>query len=107
MLYSFMNSHLVCVYSLTHVGVQNLRSSNTTTAIIIEWDPPDSPSDCGPVFYYIVTTVGISDVNTFEERAEFSNLINGTNYIISVAAVNRAGTGPASTINVTYIVEGN
>ena len=97
----------MCVHLLTHVGVQNLRSSNTTTTIIIEWDSPDSPSDCGPVFYYIVTIDSGNDMNTFEERAEFSNLINGTNYTISVAAVNRVGTGPASTINVTYVVEGN
>ena len=97
----------MCVYLLTHVGVQNLRSSKVATAIIIEWDPPNSPSDCGPVFYYIVTVDGRNPMNVFEERTGFSNLINGTNYTISVAAVNRAGTGPASTINVTYIVEGN
>ena len=84
-----------------------MRSSNTITAIIIEWDPPDNPSDCGPVFYYIVTTVGISDMNTFEERAELSNSINGTNYTISVAAVNRVGTGPASTIIVAGNMQGN
>ena len=110
--YSFLNSFLstyvlVCVYLLTHVGVQNLRQSTTTTAIIIEWDPAVSPSDCGPVFYYIVTVDGSNAMNTFEERAEFSNLINGTIYNISITAVNRAGTGPPSSMNVAGNVEGD
>ena len=95
------------MYLLTHVGVQNLRNSSTATEIIIEWDSPDGPSNCGPVFYYIVTIVGRNAMNTFEERAEFSDLINGTNYTISVAAVNRAGTGPTSMITVTGNAKGN
>ena len=95
----------------THVGVSNLDSSVTTNTVIITWDHADSPSDCGPVFYYTVTVVNLSNgersiTESIQTRAEFSNLINGTNYSISIAAVNRAGTGPSSIINITGHVEG-
>ena len=94
-----------CVY--THIGVSNLRSATTNTTIIITWDPADSPNDCGPVLRYTVTATSLDDDSiSSPERlnirvAEFSSLINGTFYNISVAAVNRAGTGPSSTIIVT------
>ena len=96
------------VYILTYVGVSNLRDTMVTnTTITVVWNPADSPY-CGPVFYYIVTAISLADDgdrNTivWEPRAEFSDLINGTNYSISVAAVNRAGTGPSSMINVTTL----
>ena len=38
-----------------------------------------------------------------ERGTEFSNLMNGISYNISVAAVNRAGTGLSSTITVTTL----
>ena len=91
----------------THTGVLNLRNTATSnTAIIITWDPADSPDDCGPILYYTVTTTSLADArdrNTivWGPRAEFSDLINGTEYTISVAAINRAGSGPSSTMNVT------
>jgi len=76
---------------------------------------PDSPY-CGPVLYYnvtIVNSINSSDMNITklsESSIEFSNLIKNTTYIISVTAINRAGTGPTSSINVTTLVvdmEGN
>ena len=94
-----------CVY--THIGVSGLNSDTTDTAIIITWDPADSPNDCGSVLRYTVTATSLVDGSVrsperLNQRvAEFSSLINGTNYAISVAAVNRAGTGPSSTIIVT------
>ena len=82
--------------------MSNLRDLKiTANAITIVWDPADSPN-CGPVLNYTVTivnSVNANDMNTTQSnktRVEFSNLINGTSYNISVAAVNRAGTGPAS-----------
>ena len=103
---------LTCIHA--YVGVSNLRISEmtTNTTIRVEWDPADSPSECGPVFYYIVTIVNLddpSDMNSTEEtgnRAEISNLNIGTSYNISVAAVNRVGTGPISTITETTNTEG-
>ena len=96
-----------------YVGVSNLRNSMTTNATIIEWNSANSPSDCGPVLYYTVIAVSLvnaTDVNNMEQvegtRAVFSNLKNGTNYNISVAGVNRVGTGPVSTIIVTGNAEG-
>lgn len=75
-------------------------ATNTT---MITWDPAESPSDCGPVLYYIVTATSLVDVSVrntivWGPRAELSNLINGISYNISIAAVNRAGSGPSSTI---------
>ena len=93
----------------------NLRSSNRDrNTITIVWDPADSPN-CGPVLYYTVTivnSVDATDINTTvtsERGIEFSNLINGTSYNISVAAVNRAGTGPTFTVVVATLTddEGN
>jgi len=76
--------------------------------ITIVWDSADS-LHCGPVLYYnviIVNSVDGNDMNITElseSTTEFSNLIKNTTYIISVAAVNRGGTGPTSTINVTTL----
>ena len=98
-----------------YIGVSNLRRSEIrTNKIAVEWDQPaERPSNnCGPIFYYNVTIVNlddVSDVNSSKETvnsAEFSNLINGTSYNISVAAVNRVGTGPVSTITETTSTEG-
>ena len=74
------------------------------TSVTVMWDRAVSPSGCGPVFYYTVTVMNSSFVNntdTQHTRADFSNLINGTKYNISVVAVNRAGPGPSSMITVT------
>ena len=89
-----------------HIGVSGLNSNTTNTTIIITWNPAISP-DCGPVLSYTVSATNLVDGSVrnpgrlSQRVAEFSNLIDGTNYNISVAAVNRAGTGPSSTIIVT------
>jgi len=91
------------------IGVSNLRSSSKTTNTITMMWYPDS-YNCGSVLYYnvtIVNSVNSSDMNiteSSESTIKFSNLINGTTYNISVAAINRAGTGPTSTISVTTLV---
>ena len=58
-----------------------------------------------------MNSVNATDMNITEDErtSEFSNSINGASYNISVAAVNRAGTGPTSTIIVTTLTddEGN
>ena len=91
--------------------MSNLGSSERTrNTITVVWGPADSPN-CGSVLYYTVTIVNSvddNDRNTTElsgTRTEFSNLINGTHYTISVAAINRAGTGQTSTINVTTLTD--
>ena len=102
------------MYVFTYAGVSDLESIRTTSTIItVTWGLGVTPSNgCGLVLYYIVTirnSVDVTDMNiteTSQTRAELSNLINGTSYIISVAAVNRVGTGPSSMINVT-ILSGN
>ena len=69
------------------------------------WDPADSPN-CGPVLYYnvtIVNTVNATEMNTAtlnDTRLKIFNLMSGTSYTITVAAVNRAGTGLTSTVTV-------
>ena len=89
----------------------NLNATTGNTTIIITWDPANSHRDCGPV-HYTVTAINLADVSdrntivVWGPRAEFSNLINSTNYNISVAAVNRAGSGLSSTIIVTGNAEG-
>ena len=95
---------------ILYIGISNLRSSITTnTTITIVWDPAVSPSNCGPVFYYNVSIVNlcnapaISTIVTYQTTTLFSNLRNGNSYTISVAAVNRAGSGPSSMITVTTL----
>ena len=87
--------------------MSNLRNSATPNAtIIVSWDPANSANDCGPVLYYMTAT-SLADTSyritivTSQTIAIFSGLRNGTSYNISVAAVNRAGSGPSSTIIVT------
>ena len=87
----------------------NLRNIATNTTIIITWNPTFDASHCGPVLYYTVTATSLADDNdrntsvVWGTRAELSDLINGISYTISVAAVNRVGTGPSSMINVTAL----
>ena len=87
----------------------NLRSIATDTTVIITWNPTFDASDCGPVLYYTLTATSLADDNdrntivVWGIRAELSDLINGISYTISVAAVNRAGTGPSSMITVTAL----
>ena len=95
----------------TLTGVPNFgRTESSRNGITIEWDPADSPN-CGPVLYYnvtIVNSVNANDMNTTQlsvTRIEFCNLINGTSYNISVAAVNRAGTGPSITTTVATLTD--
>ena len=88
---------------MCYVDVFNLRNSRTLNAITVLWDPADSPY-CGPVLYYTVTIINLVDAadmnttTTSQTRAEFSNLINGTSYNISVIAVNRVDSGPTTFI---------
>ena len=91
-----------------YVGVNNLRNVTVTTTVIkVMWNHAVSPSDCGPVLYYNVTAVNLADPRDMRtltlngREATFSNLEKDTFYDISVTAVNRAGTGPSSTITVT------
>ena len=110
------NMHILISYKLTllvwictyihHVGVLNLRHTTSNTAIIITWDPIIGASNCGPVLYYTVTATSLADDKdrktiVWGTRDEFSDLINGINYNISVAAVNKIGSGSSSTIVVT------
>ena len=94
----------------THIGVPKLRSSITTNSTVtIQWDPAISPSGCGPILHYNVTIMNqcdAPDMNTIatnQNRAEFFGLRNGSSYDISVAAVNRVGTGPSSRIIITTL----
>ena len=95
-------------YIYTYIGVSNLRNCATTnTTITIIWDPAVSPSDCGPVLYYNVIATSLADASdrntivTSQTIAGLSGLRNDTSYNISVAAVNKAGSGLSSTIIVT------
>ena len=91
-------------------GVSNLRSTQRTTdTITVVWDPADS-INCGLVLYYIVSIRNLAipcDTNSFNlilPKAEFHDLISDVAYAISVAAVNRAGVGKETTINVTTLL---
>ena len=76
---------------------------SSLNAITVVWDLADSPN-CGPVLYYNLTIVNLNDVTdmnitmTSQNVAEFSNLITGASYNISVTAVNRADSGPTTSI---------
>ena len=73
------------------------------------WNDAVSPSGCGPVFYYNVTVVNLMEpgsmrtIVTNNNVTGVYNLRNNTSYNISVAAINRAGTGPSSVIAVTTL----
>ena len=102
-----LESFSMNTYIHIYTGVMNLRSIATNTALIITWNPTFDASKCGPVLYYTVTATSLADDNdrntivVWGTRAELSDLMNGINYTISVAAVNRAGTGPSSMITLS------
>ena len=75
-----------------HTGVLYLYSISITNATItVEWDPVES-FNCGPILYYNVTIATIRNISGPTDRTfGFFNLMSNTSYIISVAAVNRAG----------------
>ena len=81
--------------------------SRTNTSITINWYP-DETSYCGPVICYNVAIRNFSFIftdKTTETNFKFSNLMSRTSYNISVAAINRAGTGPASAITLTTLTD--
>ena len=91
--------------------MSNLQTTQRTVdAITVVWDPAGS-YNCGPVLYYIVTIRNLAipcDTNSFNinltlRSAEFHDLMNNVTYAISVGAVNRAGVGMETTINVTTL----
>ena len=93
-----------------YVGVSNLKEGTVTaTMIAVMWNDTVSSNGCGPAFYHNVTAVNLMDpsdmisMQTSHNVAEFSNLRSDMSYNISVAAVNRAGTGPLSMITVTTL----
>ena len=94
------------MYVCAYAGVSNLENSSSVNTTTIEWDSAISPSGCGSV-RYIITVVNLMDagdmrvVDQMQNKIDFTNLMTGTIYTISVAAVNRAGSGPSSTINIT------
>ena len=101
----------MCVLTY-YVGIDNLEEVTvTTTEATVMWDQAVSPSDCGPVFYYVVTAVNLMapinmiTIATSNNIATVSNLRSDTSYNISVAAVNRVGTGSSSVITVTTLTD--
>ena len=92
-----------------YIGVSDLRiTQRTTDTITVMWDPADSPN-CGLTLYHIVTITNLAipcdtrGSNVTLPTAEFSNLTNNVAYTISVTAVNRAGVGMETTINVSTL----
>ena len=96
----------IIMYIRTYAGVSNFKSSRTANITTVEWNSAISHSGCGDVCY-IVTVVNLMDagdvrmINQTQNKINITNSNNGAMYNISVAAVNRAGTGPLSTIIVT------
>ena len=79
----------------------------TNTSITIEWDLAEVLY-CGPISSYILTIMNSTFMNTTRStlsRFKFTGLMSNTSYNISVAAVNRAGTGLESNITVATITD--
>ena len=77
--------------------------TKTNATITVGWNDADN-YDCGPTLYYkgnILNSIYI--IGPTDRRFKFSNLMSNISYVISIAAVNRIGTGPTSTITVTTL----
>ena len=110
----FQLATYVYVHILIHVDVEksNFEDTRVTSTPATVRYLANITSGCGPVLYYNVTLKVTSDTS-----GEFSDLISGTNYTnsvaavnrectsytISVAAVNRAGSGLSSIITVATL----
>ena len=102
-----------CVHTLyfTYTGKSDVTYSATNTAISISWDHATSPADCGTISYILnLYSLNGTDDNITktitENRAQFKDLNNGTTYLITITAVNRAGSVILYTFNVTTDSEG-
>ena len=86
-----------------------MNTTNSEDTITVTWDAANS-SYCGGVLYYIVMIssdehfnimndiVNVTDLSLL--TASFSNLMNDTNYDVTVTAYNRRIAGMTTTVNI-------
>ena len=100
----------LCNTFVISIGVTNLKlmetfdSCTNETNITVTWDAATSPY-CGRVLYYMVMISSDEHSNIVNDivnvtsplTATFSNLMNGTNYNITVTPYNRGGAGMTTT----------
>ena len=93
-----------------HIGVTNLmNTTNSEDTITVTWDAASSPY-CGGVLYYVVMISSDEHSNIMNDivnvtdssllTATFSNLINDTNYDVTVTPYNRVVAGITTTVNI-------
>jgi len=84
----------------------NIRTNKTCLAnsITISWDPIISLPICGLVSYDVVVSPsdGVMMMRITDTSYNFTELQFGTNYTVTVAGRNDAGTGESSTVR-SYI----
>ena len=78
------------------------------SSVLVMWSDVNCLERNGLITQYQVTysaeeapDSSIEQVNVTEMRANLTGLSSGVRYLVSVAAVNEAGIGPAYTLNVT------
>ena len=70
-----------------------------TTYTVVSWIPSSEPL-CGPVSYNVTISPsdGVMTIRTTNTYYNFNGLIPGTSYTVTVAGINKAGTGESSTV---------
>ena len=80
-------------------------TSCLTNSTIVSWTPSSGDPVCGPISYSVTISPsnGVIIMMINDTSYNFTALTPGTNYIVTVAAINMAGVGEANTV-MFYIV---
>ena len=99
------------MYAHNYIGVTNLiNTTNSEDTITVTWEAANS-SYCGGVLYYIVmissdehsnnimnATMNVTDLSLL--TATFTDLMNDTNYNITITPYNRVIAGMSTTVSI-------
>ena len=81
-------------------------TSCLTTSVVVSWTPSSGDPVCGPISYNVMISPsdGVMIMSINDTSYNFTALTPGTNYTVSVAAVNMAGAENSDMI-VFYIID--
>ena len=93
----------VCTYirNISHRIVTNPMGSASVDTIIVTWDVANSPN-CGAVYYMVMISPDMMNppMNVTKLTATFTDLINDTNYNITVTPYCRVVAGNNATMTI-------
>ena len=80
-------------------------TSCLTTSVVVSWTPSSGDPVCGPISYNVMisSSDGVMIMSINDTSYNFTALTPGTNYTVTVTAINMAGAG-SSIMTMFYII---